>query len=61
MPCEWALMAIRGRFLLRCCLVDVEVFRWALIEVVVFAEDKVDLMTSRMSGGKEPIDINVIK
>lgn len=38
-PCGWALMAIRVDSLLRCYMVDVEVFHQALIEVVGLAAD----------------------
>ena len=46
---------------LRYCEADVAVFRQALIELAGFKADNVFLMTSRMSGPKQPTNINVIK
>ena len=46
---------------LKYCVADVEAFSQALVEVAGFAEKNVYLMTSRMSGRKEPTNINVIR
>ncbi|MDP7279858.1 MAG: caspase family protein, partial [Candidatus Poribacteria bacterium] len=46
---------------LKYCVADVEAFSQALVEVAGFAEKNVYLMTSRMSGRKEPTHVNVIK
>ena len=46
---------------LRYCETDVAAFRQSLVEVAGFAPDKIYLMTSRMSGQKEPTNVNVIK
>jgi len=46
---------------LRYCVADVEAFSQALVEVGGFAEDNVYLMTSQMSGRKEPTHVNVIR
>ena len=46
---------------LKYCVADVEAFSQALVEVAGFAEKNVYLMTSRMSGRKEPTHVNVIR
>ena len=46
---------------LRYCVADVEAFSQALVEVAGFAEERVYLMTSQMSGQKDPTNVNVIK
>jgi len=46
---------------LKYCVADVEAFSQALVEVAGFGEKNVYLMTSRMSGRKEPTNINVIR
>jgi len=46
---------------LKYCVADVEAFSQALVEVAGFGEKNVYLMTSRMSGRKEPTHVNVIR
>ena len=46
---------------LKYCVADVEAFSQALVEVAGFAEKNVYLMTSQMSGRKEPTHVNVIR
>ena len=46
---------------LRYCVADVEAFSQALVETAGFNPDNVYLMTSQMSGRKEPTHVNVIR